>query len=185
MTRIGGSGSSASGVAERLSARLPEAALLYHRLILLVGLPRSGKTTTLKEFSRSGGWSLVNINLRLCELLLDLTQKQRTTRLPRLLDDIVTSIAADLVILDNIEILFSPEFAQDPLRLLLSLSRHRTLVVSWSGTYDGSHLTYAEPGHPEARRYARPDALVVLMKDSSTEDQVSTPAHRASAKETE
>jgi hypothetical protein len=27
--------------------------------------------------------------------------------------------------------------------------------------FDGKHLTYAEPGHPEARRYATPQAVIV------------------------
>ena len=53
---------------------------------------------------------------------------------------------------NNIELLFATELAQDPLKLLQSLSRNRTIVAAWPGNFDGAALTYAEPGHPEARR---------------------------------
>ena len=38
---------------------------------------------------------------------------------------------SDVVLLDNIELLFAVEFAQDPLRLLQSLSRNVTIVAAW------------------------------------------------------
>ena len=51
---------------------------------------------------------------------------------------------SELILLDNIELLFAVELAQDPLRLLQSLSRNRTVIASWPGTFDGQSLTYAE-----------------------------------------
>ena len=62
---------------------------------------------------------------------------------------------------------FSPRnLAQDPLRLLQSLSRNRTIVAAWPGIFDGASLTYAEPGHPEARRYPTPQAVIVRAGDA-------------------
>jgi hypothetical protein len=82
-----------------------------------------------------------------------------------ILDDIVREEASDVVLLDNIELLFAAELAQDPLRLLQSLSRNRTIVAAWPGLFDGKTLTYAEPGHPEARRYSTPQAVIVRNGD--------------------
>ena len=65
---------------------------------------------------------------------------------------------ADVVALDNIELLFDPALHQDPLVCLQGLSRNKTLIAAWGGNYVGGVLTYAEPGHPEYRRYERPDA---------------------------
>ena len=110
----------------RLLERIPDANALYHRLVLAVGPARSGKTEALTELAASKGWPRVNVNLQLAERLLDLTQKQRAVRVAGLLDDIAKSTAADVVLLDNIEMLFAVEFAQDPLRLLQGLSRNRT-----------------------------------------------------------
>jgi hypothetical protein len=60
-------------------------------------------------------------------------RKQRALRVARIVDDIVQEQAADTVLLDNIEMLFHPDLKQDPLRLLQSLSRNRTIVATWRG----------------------------------------------------
>jgi hypothetical protein len=107
------------------------------------------------------GWSRLNINLRLSERLLELTQKQRKVRVAAMLDEIVRAENSSVVVLDNIEMLFSQELEQDPLRLLQGLSRNSTIIAAWPGTIDRGCLTYAEPGHPEARRYVSPQACIV------------------------
>jgi len=175
----------ATPLSERIRARLPDAAGLYHRLLLVVGPPRTGKTKALQELAKSDGWELINVNLRLSEMLLELTQKQRALRVPRLLGDLSSDVSGDVVLLDNIELLFSPELAQDPLRLLQGLSRNRTVVATWCGTFENDYLAYAEPGHPEAKRYARPEALVVRVDDGATaESRKGNPDLQAGNQET-
>ncbi|GAB1487437.1 hypothetical protein MASR2M79_24950 [Aminivibrio sp.] len=93
--------------------------------------------------------------------MLDLTERQRALQLPRLLSAIVGASAADVILLDNVEVLFDVSLKQDPLRLLQGLSRNRTVVAPWSGTIDGEHMVYATPDHPEYRRYPLGDFLVV------------------------
>ncbi len=93
-------------------AVVPTAALLYHRLVLVVGPPRSGKTTALQHLARIKGWPLLNVNLLLCERLLELTRKQRAVRVPKLLGAIVQEAGADVVLLDDLEVLFSTELAR-------------------------------------------------------------------------
>jgi len=104
---------------------------------------------------------LVNVNLELSRRMLDLTERQRTLQLPRLLAEIVGASAADVVLLDNLEVLFDVSLKQDPLRLLQGLSRNQTVVAAWSGSTDGEHMIYATPDHPEYRRYPLRDFLVV------------------------
>ncbi len=152
-------------LSQRILRGVEQAAGLYHRLVLVVGPPQSGKTTALQELARATGWPLLNVNLLLCERLLELTGRQRAVRTPKLLDDIVRGTGSDVVLLDNLEVLFSRELAQDPLRLLQGLSRHRTIVASWAGAVVNGRLTYAEPGHPEARRYTDLDAIVIEVTD--------------------
>ena len=72
-----------------------------------------------------------------------LTAIQRALRLPRVLDDLAREQAGEVLLLDNTEVLFSVELRQDPLRLFQALSRNRTVVACWSGTFDGAYLTYA------------------------------------------
>lgn len=151
----------AATLSARVLEKLTDATSSYHRLVLVVGPARSGKTSALTELSTENGWPRINVNLRLAEQLLDLTQRVRAARVAGLLEDVVQDAASDVVLLDNIELLFSAELAQDPLRLVQGLSRNRTIVAAWPGTYDGLALTYAEPGHHEFKRYTTPDAVIV------------------------
>ncbi len=93
--------------------------------------------------------------------MLELTERQRALHLPRLLGEIVDALPRDLVLLDNIEILFDTKLQQDPLRLLQGLSRNKTVVAAWSGAVVDDHMTYAAPDHPEYRRYPIRDFLIV------------------------
>lgn len=147
------------------------AATLYHRLVLVVGPARSGKTRLLQATSADYGWPLINLNQRVSELLLELTQRQRALRVPRIVADVLASTSADIVLVDNLELLFSPDLAQDPLRLLQGLARNRTVVASWPGVVIGRQLTYAEPSHPEYRRYPEPDTLWLSLPGDATSQE--------------
>jgi len=111
---------------------------------------------------------MVNINLVLSERLLDLTSRQRALRVARIIDDIVGAHVGNVVLLDNIEMLFHPDLKQNPLRLLQGLSRNRTVVATWRGSFDGHALAYASPGHPEFCRFDDPEALIVSGPSSYT-----------------
>jgi hypothetical protein len=154
----------------RIAESVPIAAGQYFRLVLAVGPARSGKTQALIELAEARGWSRINANLQLSELLLDLNKKQRAVRIAGLLDDIVKAKPSDVVLLDNIEMLFAVELAQDPFRLLQGLSRNRTVVASWPGSFDGHVLTYAEPGHREFKKYVAPQAVIVVVADANPTD---------------
>jgi hypothetical protein len=153
----------------RIAEQVSVAAGLYHRLILVAGPPRAGKTTALRNLAEERSWPLVNVNLSLSEQMLELTSKQRALKLGRLLDQVAKQHEGEVVILDNTEILFSPELQQDPLRLLQRLSRNRTVIVAWAGQLEGENLNYANPSHPEFKRYNKPDAVIVSALDARGE----------------
>lgn len=151
----------AESLAEKVVESLGKAGELYHRLIVLVAPAGTGKTAALQEVHARVHAPLVNVNLEVTRRMLDLTERQRALQLPRLLSEIVTGAQSNVVLLDNIEVLFDVSLKQDPLRLLQGLSRDKTLVAAWNGSVDGEHLVYAKPDHPEYRRYPRRDLLVV------------------------
>ncbi len=156
---------------KELGALCETAATLYHRLVLVVGPARSGKTALLQTTAAVNGWPLINLNQRVSELLLELTQRQRALRVPRIVGDVIVATGSDVVLVDNLELLFSPDLAQDPLRLLQGLARNRTVVASWPGIMVGNQLTYADPSHPEYRRYPEPDTLwLSLPGDAASQD---------------
>ena len=150
----------AEPLADQVMRKIKQAAELYHRLMLVVAPAGAGKTTALTSVKERIGAPLVNVNLELSCRMLELTERQRALQLPRLLSKIVDDTASDVVLLDNLEILFDVSLQQDPLRLLQGLSRNKTVVAAWNGSIDKDHMTYAVPDHPEYRRYLVRDFLV-------------------------
>lgn len=147
-------------LADQIIRKIKQAAELYHRLMLVVAPAGEGKTTALQDVRDRTGAPLVNVNLELSSWMLELTQRQRALQLPRLLREIVGDDGNEMILLDNIEIIFDVGLKQDPLRLLQGLSRNKTVVAAWNGTIVGDSLTYAAPDHPEYRRYPMRGFLV-------------------------
>ncbi len=150
-------------VVDRVIEKANQALTMYHRLVLAVGSSGVGKTNVLSEVSLRVAAPLVNVNLELSRRMLDLTERQRLLELPRILSEIVDAVASDhdVVLLDNIEILFDVSLKRDPLGLLQQISRYKTVVASWNGRIDDGYLVYAVPGHSEFRRYPLKDFLFV------------------------
>lgn len=165
----------AASLSSQIQDVLPKTQDTYYKLILAVGSAGAGKTAALNELAAKHKWPRVNVNLCLSEKLLDLTHRQRAVRVAAILDDTVRDENSSVVLLDNIELLFAAELAQDPLKLLQSLSRNQTIVAAWPGNFDDAALTYAEPGHPEARRYPTPQAVIVRAGEIDQND-IGSPA---------
>ena len=157
----------ATHLAEAVSDKIRHAASLYHRLVLVVGGPGTGKTGALRNIAKSVGVPVVNVNLELTRRMLDLTERQRPLHAQPLLERIVAEPEGDVVLLDNLEILFDITLRLDPLRLLQGLSRSRTVVAAWNGSIENGHLRYASPGHPEYRHYAMYGVLAVSAETAA------------------
>lgn len=143
-------------LSDQILQKVGQAAELYHRLVILLAPAGAGKTAALQDVHERTAAPLVNVNLELSRRMLDLTERQWALQLPRLLAEIVGASAGDVVLLDNIEVLFDVSLKQDPLRLLQGLSRNKTVVAACGGSIDGEHMVYATPDHPEYKRYANP-----------------------------
>jgi hypothetical protein len=61
--------------------------------------------------------------------------------------------SGDLVLLDNIELLFDQSLRLDPLDLLKRHAHARRVVSVWPGELRDGRLSYAEMGHPEYQDY--------------------------------
>ena len=152
---------------DQVMQQLDQAVGLYYRLILVVAPKGAGKTMALQEVAARTGALVINVNLALSQRMLELTERQRSLRVPRLLEEIAGQTDREIVVLDNLEILFDVALKLDPLRLLQGLVRHRTVVAAWNGSIEGDYMTYAVPGHPEYRRYPVRDFLVASPEGST------------------
>ena len=153
-------------LAEQVAAKVSQAVALYYRLVLVVGPSGAGKTPALRAVSDRTGVPLTNVSLELSRRMLDLTARQRTLRLPILLQEIVQTNVGPraTALLDNTEILFCADLKQDPLRLLQGLSRNRTVAAAWNGTITDGSLRYATSGHAEHRHYRVGEFLAVSLE---------------------
>ncbi len=149
-------------LSDKVIEKIDQVSELYYRLVILVAPPSSGKTTVLRDIHQRTAFPLFNVNLELSVRMLALAERQRALHLPRLLAEIVGASEADVVLLDNVEVLFDVSLKQDPLRLLQGISRNKTVVAAWSGSIDGEHMVYAKPDHPEYKRYHLKDFLAVV-----------------------
>lgn len=141
--------------------KIRQASGLRYQLVLIIGPEGAGKTAVLQEVKARAGAPLINVNLELSKRMLDLTEKQRILHIPRLLDEITDTTANEIILLDNLEILFDTTLRQNPLQLLKNLSRDRTVIAAWNGSVENGYLTYAAPRHPEYRRYQMQDFLMI------------------------
>lgn len=151
----------AEPLADQIMAKFEKTAELYHRLLLVVAPAGAGKTSALQEVRDRTGMPLFNVNLELARRMLEMTKRQRAIYVQRLLQAIIDNGNEEMILLDNIEILFDVALKQDPLRLLQGLSRTRTVVAAWNGSIAENSLIYATPDHQEYRRYPIKELLVV------------------------
>jgi len=152
----------------KLEEAVQQAAGQYYRLVILAGVPGSGKTAALQAVAKENGYPFLNVNQELSKRLLELTRSQRSRQVERLLKEVIAAAPGDVVLLDNLEILFDPALEVEPLRLLQLSSRNRTVVASWNGTCKDGTLIYAEPGHPEFIQCKQAEAVVVTAGGTSS-----------------
>ena len=155
-----------------LERALTTAHTLYHRLVFLVGPDSNARSEALAALAGKHNWPVVNLGLDFSQQLLDVPRRHRPVMTPQILADLLGGVSGDVRLLDHIEVLFAPELAQDPVRLLQGLSRNRTLVVSWPGVRDGTTLIYAEPGHPEYCKQPIADLVHVEISGAEQATQV-------------
>jgi hypothetical protein len=98
----------------------------------------------------------MNLGLELGTRLAKLPNKQRRLQAGHLLREIADEHASgDLLLVDNIELLFDASLAINPLDLLKRLAHARRVVAAWPGEQregsTGARLIYAETSHPEHR----------------------------------
>ena len=127
---------------------------LQVKLILLVGAPGVGKTSLLSALGKSRGGSVLNIGPELGKRLSAIPQKQRHLLVGTVLNELADLHAkGDILLLDNIEILFDRSLQLDPLDILKRHAHARRVVAVWPGELRSGRLTYAEMGHAEFQDY--------------------------------
>ena len=96
--------------------------------------------------------TFVNIGLLLSERMLSAKLDGSRVSIVNELDTILEEKNSDIALV-NIDILFSPEYKLDVIRLLLQVGRNQRLYIKWPGNSIGEKLTYSEPGRFDYKEY--------------------------------
>jgi hypothetical protein len=142
---------------------MAQAGTSYHKLVLVVGGPGSGKTALLRSLSEQLHIPLLNLGLELSKKLLSLTVHERKLKASEIIADLLDMEETPPLAVDNTEIIFDPSLMLNPLGLLQSISRTRFLIWSWNGEVEDGHITYAYPGHPEHQRIPSAELTLVTL----------------------
>jgi len=146
----------------KLERLIGEIGDLNSKLILLVGPSRSGKTKLLRELGGKLNIEPLNVGLELGRRLAATPNNKRGFSAGELLREIADQEqTGDLLLLDNLELLFEKGLQINPLDLVKRVAHSKRVVAVWPGELRGDRLIYADMGHPEHRDYSR-EGVVVL-----------------------
>lgn len=131
-------------------------AATYHPCVLLAH-PDVGELVGAAEaLAARYGWYRLAVGQALSAALLAEPPASRSRTASRWLATRLAELAPGPVVCSEIDLLFTPAWALDPLVLFRNACRATRLVVMWPGTYVNDVLAYATPQHSHFRTWRHP-----------------------------
>jgi hypothetical protein len=98
-------------------------------------------------------WEWLNIGLVVSEKLLKFPKNLRKQNIVEIVKELIDNTQSERIVVENIDILFSPEYSLDVIKLFVLAGRSKTLVVNWCGKIEDGFITYSEPIYEDYHRY--------------------------------
>ena len=139
---------------ERLLGAVRTVSADHHKLVILLGAFGSGKTALLKGVVAELDAAYVNLNLRLTERLLATPRSEYDdgVTVHRFIDELCDELSPDgrPLLIDNVELLFSPELGKiNPVDTLKRVSRQRPVVLALPARRQGAYAEYSTVGRDD------------------------------------
>jgi hypothetical protein len=154
-----------SDLLDALQEAVDDSHALRHKMVIVTGSQQVQDAQLVNRIVQQLNARRINVNEELSEALLDVPQEQRQLWARDWLTERVRNADENVIVLTDIELVFAEQLRLRPMSLLEALSRHKPIILMWPGEYDGSHLIYAEPGHPEYIK-RKPEGIVIEMANS-------------------
>ncbi len=98
-------------------------------------------------------WEWFNLGLIVSQRLLSLDKDMRKHAVADMVKEVIRNTRSDRVVVDNIDLLFSPEYSLDVIKLFIMAADNKNLVILWEGTFKDGIITYSEPGFKDYHVY--------------------------------
>lgn len=151
-------------IIQRIVETVREGQKTAERLVLLVGRPGSGKSKLLRELATIRGWQYINCRTFLSEELLEMVPKMRAQEAPGLITKALEAYKAEVIVLDDMQVMFAPVLQVDPLQLLKQLGKKFTIVAAWPGEFDGASLKIDSAGQSVPRQYEAKGLTIIQIE---------------------
>ncbi|GAB4280589.1 MAG: hypothetical protein Kow0080_33660 [Candidatus Promineifilaceae bacterium] len=129
----------------------------YYICLLLIHPEIARLQTAVSHLAQTHNWATLSIGRELSQALLPIAPRQRSRQANRVLPELIFRHAPGPLLCADIDLLFEPTLALDPLALLREASRKVTLIVAWPGRYQNGVLAYAMSEHTHFRTWDKPD----------------------------
>lgn len=128
-----------------------------NKLILIVGLPGSGKSKLIHEYSKDCGIPILD---------LDTIFKDTNNNIAEVMDNFLVTYNKDVLLLDNKKILYAKDSNIDMLSFLKSLAQKLVVVATWNGKVDNNKLIHIRSKLPTDLTYSLDNEQLTIIQKS-------------------
>ncbi|MBS6115039.1 BREX-3 system P-loop-containing protein BrxF [Thomasclavelia spiroformis] len=128
-----------------------------NKLILIVGLPGSGKSKLIHEYSKDSGIPILD---------LDNIFKDTNNNIAEVMDNFLVTYNKDVLLLDNKKILYTKDSNIDMLSFFKNLAEKLVVVATWNGKVDNNKLIHIRSKLPTDLTYSLDnEQLTIIQKN--------------------
>lgn len=128
-----------------------------NKLILIVGLPGSGKSKLIHEYSKDSGIPILD---------LDTIFKNTNNNITEVMDNFLVTYNKDVLLLDNKKILYAKDSNIDMLSFLKNLAEKLIVVATWNGKVDNNKLIHIRSKLPTDLTYSLDNEQLTIIQKS-------------------
>lgn len=141
-----------------------------HKLVLVLGGFGTGKTTLMQEVANEIEGIYLNLNLQLSERLRELPRSRHNdgVTVHREIDLLCDELSQHgrPILVDNIELLFSPELGKvNPVDTFKRIARQRPVVLTLPARRDGNYAEYSTVGRSDYLRMEIGEYIVIMLEE--------------------